>query len=547
MHGDLLQGHLLISLNLGLNQIPGFAQKGHKLKLLSCSLPNLLKQYTMGLDFRLKQGDSQEAFDHNNFHRSIINHSMESIIHRRTDNPHTYSAPRPSIGTNCLTTNNCSSLKKVKRDFLTIQDQSQIPDGRLPSRGISESAEGARRSEGLGQSDTDNTYRRKCSKEQYSYLDVVDRPKARGEESGIDLSRDMAREGDVQEEDEEEEGGECYPVYKGSKHEDNMEVVEASIASTNPPEVIEGHKKSSASISGETSAVTSSSSTSGRGGRNYQRHNKPPHSYITLIAMAIRDSPTGRVTLAQINDYLRARWPFFRGPYTGWRNSVRHNLSLNECFVKVLRDPARPWGKDNYWTINPHSEYMFLDGSFRRRRRRSVRRSSSSRDPPPPPPGGGEGHHDLRHSMMTFAGHHSQHVTHTSPPGSRPLDQKRHQRFSSSFTIDNLLGRRVLEEDLNQSSSTVTDPRVGTESKQHTSVPIPVYPYGMPFPPISGPILFPSAYRTLNPYWGILPKLPVPNLHPFRGGHAFFPLQRALTAAETGNICCNKNCMCSSK
>uniref|UniRef100_A0A8B9E2M4 Forkhead box Q1 n=1 Tax=Anser cygnoides TaxID=8845 RepID=A0A8B9E2M4_ANSCY len=105
-------------------------------------------------------------------------------------------------------------------------------------------------------------------------------------------------------------------------------------------------------------------------GKPYTRRPKPPYSYIALIAMAIRDSAGGRLTLAEINDYLMSRFPFFRGAYTGWRNSVRHNLSLNDCFVKVLRDPARPWGKDNYWMLNPSSEYTFADGVFRRRRKR---------------------------------------------------------------------------------------------------------------------------------------------------------------------------------
>ncbi|NXX93582.1 FOXQ1 protein, partial [Centropus bengalensis] len=105
----------------------------------------------------------------------------------------------------------------------------------------------------------------------------------------------------------------------------------------------------------------------------YTRRPKPPYSYIALIAMAIRDSAGGRLTLAEINDYLMSRFPFFRGAYTGWRNSVRHNLSLNDCFVKVLRDPARPWGKDNYWMLNPSSEYTFADGVFRRRRKRLSR------------------------------------------------------------------------------------------------------------------------------------------------------------------------------
>uniref|UniRef100_W5L151 Forkhead box Q1a n=1 Tax=Astyanax mexicanus TaxID=7994 RepID=W5L151_ASTMX len=115
-------------------------------------------------------------------------------------------------------------------------------------------------------------------------------------------------------------------------------------------------------------------------GKPYTRRPKPPYSYIALIAMAIRDSSSGRLTLAEINDYLMRKFPFFRGSYTGWRNSVRHNLSLNDCFLKVLRDPSRPWGKDNYWMLNPHSEYTFADGVFRRRRKRIGKKKQEEED-----------------------------------------------------------------------------------------------------------------------------------------------------------------------
>ena len=48
----------------------------------------------------------------------------------------------------------------------------------------------------------------------------------------------------------------------------------------------------------------------------------------------------------------------------GWKNSVRHNLSLNECFIKLPKALGRP-GKGHYWTIDPAQEFMFEEGSCR--------------------------------------------------------------------------------------------------------------------------------------------------------------------------------------
>ncbi|XP_045861821.1 forkhead box protein Q1 [Meles meles] len=193
-----------------------------------------------------------------------------------------------------------------------------------------------------------------------------------------------------------------------------------------------GHAEACAVRPGAGSAV------GGEGARSkpYTRRPKPPYSYIALIAMAIRDSAGGRLTLAEINEYLMGKFPFFRGSYTGWRNSVRHNLSLNDCFVKVLRDPSRPWGKDNYWMLNPNSEYTFADGVFRRRRKRLSHRAAApapglrpeeavahpSAAPPPPAP-----------------------AAPASPRARSPARQEGRSspagKFSSSFAIDSILSK----------------------------------------------------------------------------------------------------------
>ncbi|XP_017537527.1 forkhead box protein F2 [Pygocentrus nattereri] len=105
-----------------------------------------------------------------------------------------------------------------------------------------------------------------------------------------------------------------------------------------------------------------------KGNSGLRRPEKPPYSYIALIVMAIQSAPAKRLTLSEIYQFLQARFPFFRGSYQGWKNSVRHNLSLNECFIKLPKGLGRP-GKGHYWTIDPASEFMFEEGSFRRRPR----------------------------------------------------------------------------------------------------------------------------------------------------------------------------------
>jgi hypothetical protein len=105
----------------------------------------------------------------------------------------------------------------------------------------------------------------------------------------------------------------------------------------------------------------------------FREQSKPSHSYIGLIAMAILSSPERQLVLADIYQWILDRYPYFRSRGVGWRNSIRHNLSLNDCFVKAGRSTN---GKGHYWSIHPANLPDFLSGDFRRRRaQRRVRQS----------------------------------------------------------------------------------------------------------------------------------------------------------------------------
>ncbi|XP_054475894.1 forkhead box protein B1-like [Anoplopoma fimbria] len=106
-----------------------------------------------------------------------------------------------------------------------------------------------------------------------------------------------------------------------------------------------------------------------RPGRNTYSDQKPPYSYISLTAMAIQSCPEKMLPLSEIYKFIMDRFPYYRENTQRWQNSLRHNLSFNDCFIKIPRRPDQP-GKGSFWALHPSCGDMFENGSFLRRRKR---------------------------------------------------------------------------------------------------------------------------------------------------------------------------------
>ena len=103
---------------------------------------------------------------------------------------------------------------------------------------------------------------------------------------------------------------------------------------------------------------------------------RPNDSYFVMIGKAIVSSPTGRLALNEIYNYIKKNYPYFkRVNPTGWKNSVRHNLSLHECFIKVGKCEEC---KGHYWGVHPANIQDFARGDFRRRKAKAKARQGQA-------------------------------------------------------------------------------------------------------------------------------------------------------------------------
>ncbi|KAM6923623.1 uncharacterized protein FYW49_006093 [Xenentodon cancila] len=88
---------------------------------------------------------------------------------------------------------------------------------------------------------------------------------------------------------------------------------------------------------------------------------KPPYSFSSLIFMAIEDSPHKRLPVKDIYEWIVNNFPYYSTATGGWRNSVRHNLSLSKSFCRIQRDKSQSVGKGSLWCVCPEYRPALLE------------------------------------------------------------------------------------------------------------------------------------------------------------------------------------------
>uniref|UniRef100_A0A1A7XNA4 Forkhead box B2 n=1 Tax=Iconisemion striatum TaxID=60296 RepID=A0A1A7XNA4_9TELE len=177
-----------------------------------------------------------------------------------------------------------------------------------------------------------------------------------------------------------------------------------------------------------------------RPGKNSYSDQKPPYSYISLTAMAIQNSPDKMLPLSDIYKFIMDRFPYYRENTQRWQNSLRHNLSFNDCFIKIPRRPDQP-GKGSFWALHPNCGDMFENGSFLRRRKRFKVGGVPVQDPLAPSKPQDAAHYLQQQAKLRLSALHAAAHLPQVPAGYNLSSVSQPSGFKHPFAIENIIGR----------------------------------------------------------------------------------------------------------
>lgn len=154
------------------------------------------------------------------------------------------------------------------------------------------------------------------------------------------------------------------PVIMTQAHFNNVMTTSAVAANRGiktlkivPPLSSPLHQVPSPSASGPLTPTASSQGVKKKPSSQPAKDNgfpKPAYSYSCLISLALKNSHTGCLSVSEIYKFMCDHFPYFRTAPSGWKNSVRHNLSLNKCFEKIEKPTQNgSQRKGCLWAMNP--------------------------------------------------------------------------------------------------------------------------------------------------------------------------------------------------
>ncbi|XP_065066505.1 forkhead box protein D1-like [Rhopilema esculentum] len=126
----------------------------------------------------------------------------------------------------------------------------------------------------------------------------------------------------------------------------------------------EEHSKNTPTVSTSQQKQSGEEHEENNAGSNQQQGGSLP-SYTAMIAQAILSKEGHRSTLSDIYEFMSKTFPALERRGTGWRNCVRHTLSLNDCFIKLHRPEN---GRSCNWAVHPTYFESFSRGDYRKRR-----------------------------------------------------------------------------------------------------------------------------------------------------------------------------------
>ncbi|XP_037913951.1 nuclear pore complex protein DDB_G0274915 isoform X3 [Hermetia illucens] len=166
------------------------------------------------------------------------------------------------------------------------------------------------------------------------------------------------------------------PIYSNNNSHDDRLMARESLNFDSPTATPNGRSLSMQKANSSSSTSSSTATTPSAAASPKQKHptnvpydpmvhttNKPPYSFSSLIFMAIEDSPEKALPVKEIYAWIVQHFPYFKTAPTGWKNSVRHNLSLNKSFLKVEKAPNM--GKGSLWRVEEHQRQNLMQALAR--------------------------------------------------------------------------------------------------------------------------------------------------------------------------------------